>query len=274
MFRSGAVAFNDTHTVLLQRTTPVSMLRRAWKPIIGTTVLVGTPSYIYYRYYSKPSIKETFDLSVRVQGPDGKSRRETRVMPLLTKEEVEARLHEHVQTTRTARPGGIVWNQHTAYVASNNPIEDANASNIVQRDPNDPSAPGDLLFYAVMDGHGGFDTSRLLSKILLPAVALEYSSLIQDPKSIVPKGGWLDSLTSIISPTRVNLSHFDSNPDYVSLAIQRAFHNVDAEIVDAPLRLLAEEMSKNKDMKSLPDLSQHPMALATMKPALSGALLQ
>lgn len=246
------------------------MLRRAWKPVIGATVLVGGPAYIYYRYSSNSSIRETFDLSVKVQGSDGKYKRETRPMPLLSKEEVEERLHAHKQVIRTPRPGGIIWNQHTAYVASNNPIEDANASNIVQRDPSDPSAPGDLLFYAVMDGHGGFDTSRLLSKILLPAVALEYSSLIHDPKSIAPKPGYLQSLTSIISSTKAVPTHLDSDPDYVSQAIQRAFQNVDNEIIDAPLRLLAEEMSKNKEREGLPDLSQHPMALAFMKPALTG----
>ncbi|KAK7676880.1 hypothetical protein QCA50_020136 [Cerrena zonata] len=247
------------------------MLRRAWKPVIGATVLVGGPAYIYYRYSSRSSVRETFDLSVKVQGSDGKYKRETRPMPLLSKEEVEERLHAHKQVIRTPRPGGIIWNQHTAYVASNNPIEDANASNIVQRDPSDPSAPGDLLFYAVMDGHGGFDTSRLLSKILLPAVALEYSSLIHDPKSIAPKPGYLQSLTSIISSTKAVPTHLDSDPDYVSQAIQRAFQNVDNEIIDAPLRLLAEEMSKNKGREGLPDLSQHPMALASMKPALTGS---
>ena len=247
------------------------MLRRAWKPLVGITVLVGAPAYIYSRRYSQSSAKETFDVSVRVAGPDGKTRKEKQSMTLLSQAEIEARLHENARTSRTVRPGGIVWNQHTAYVASNNPIEDANASNIVQRDPDDPSAPGDLLFYAVMDGHGGYNTSRLLSKVLLPAVALEYSSLVNS-KSIIPKGGWLDSLTSLLSPTKTIPKHLDSDPEYVSAAIQRAFQGVDSEIIDAPLRLLAEEMSKNKDLKGLPDLSQHPMALAAMKPALSGTL--
>ncbi|CAL1701307.1 unnamed protein product [Somion occarium] len=249
------------------------MLRRVWKPAAGAALLVGAPTYYYYCRRSKSSTKETFDLSVRVQGPDGKPTREKRVMPLLPKDQIEARLKEHAETVRTQRPGGIIWNQHTAYLAANAPIEDAHASNIVERDLTDPSAPGDLLFYAVMDGHGGFHTSRLLSHILLPAVALGFSTLINEPSSVVPKGSFLQDLISRLrlKPSAAPPTPFDSNPSYVSSAIQTAFQTVDAEIIDAPLRLLAQELSKKQDSKGLPDLSQHTMALASMLPALSGS---
>ena len=63
------------------------------------------------------------------------------------------------------------------------------------------------------------------------------------------------------------LIRYDANPTYVSLAIQTAFANLDSQIINAPLRILAEHLKQSKD---LPDLTQHPMAVASMLPALSG----
>ncbi|KAI0082364.1 protein serine/threonine phosphatase 2C [Panus rudis PR-1116 ss-1] len=252
------------------------MLRRAWKPIIGTTVLVGGPGYLYYRYSSESTTRESFGLPVRVKGPNGKSTREMRTLPLLSKDEVEARLKEHERLVVTPRPNGIVWKQATTYLASNDPIEDANASKIIQRDPTDPSV-GDLLFYTVLDGHAGPHTSQLLSHVLLPAVALELSTLIDNPKRIVPKASFLQDLRSFVRPTTATPVAFDADPKYMSHAIQTAFLNLDSEIVNAPIRLLAEELSKmgatlkSVGLDNLPDLSKHPMAVATMQPALSGA---
>ena len=109
------------------------MLRRAWKPVLGTTVLVGTPAYLYYRYYSRPT-SQTFDISVREAGPDGKRQMVTRTIPLLSKDEVDARIRQNATSKSAARPGGIVWKSTTAYFASNNPIEDANGNLLIERD--------------------------------------------------------------------------------------------------------------------------------------------
>jgi pyruvate dehydrogenase phosphatase len=248
------------------------MLRRLWKPVVGTAVLVGAPGYLYFKYTSKPKPRETFDLSVRVRGPDGKATMSTRSITLLTKDEVEAKLHEHVEATATARRG-IIWKKHTAYLSANDPIEDANASKIVQRDPSELSPPGDLLFYAVMDGHGGYHTSRLLSQVLIPAVAIELDLLTKEPSSIIPKLSTLDNLKALFSGSKLASSiPFDGNPQYVSLAIQRAFTNLDSEIVDSPLRLLAQAMMQEGEKEQhIPDLSKHPLAEVMLKPAMSGA---
>lgn len=244
------------------------MLRRAWKPIVGATVVIGVPTYAYLRY-SKP---ETFDLSVRERGPDGKPTRVTRPFPLLSKEQVDVRLSEHAQSVSTRRPGGIIWKQSTAFLPSNSPVEDANASAIVEEEAS-PTG-GDLLFFAVMDGHGGHQTSRLLSKTLIPAVTLELFTLKEAPSVLVPKGSFLSSLKSLIwPPTAVPpAGSFDADPKYVSLAIQTAFANLDSEIMNAPLRILAEAISKQTpaEKNPTPDLSQHPMGLAAMLPAMSG----
>lgn len=248
------------------------MLKRLWKPVVGTAVLVGTPSYFYFKYTAKPkSRRETFDLPVRVKGPDGKASMSTRTIPLLTMDEVNARLSEHAEAASTVRRG-VVWKQATAFLPANDPIEDANASKIIERDPSEISPPGDLMFFTVMDGHGGYQTSRLLSKVLIPAVALELTLLINEPTTAVPKASTLSDLKSILWPTKAAPTiPFDADPRFTSLAIQRAFTNLDSEIVEAPLRILAEEMAKNNVEKQLiPNLSQHPMALATMLPAMSG----
>lgn len=40
---------------------------------------------------------------------------------------------------------------------ANDPIEDATANQVIRRDEGD----GDLLFFTVMDGHGGYYTSQV-----------------------------------------------------------------------------------------------------------------
>jgi len=127
------------------------MLRRAWKPIAGTVIGIGAPASLYY-YYSrvKPT---TFDLKVRETGPDGKRFMATRTFEMLSTDQVEKRLKDNAIIQSTIRPGGLVWNRATASLASNNPIEDASASAIIERDKTETGPEGDLLFFAIMDGH-------------------------------------------------------------------------------------------------------------------------
>ena len=127
------------------------MLRRAWKPIAGTLVGIGAPASLYYYYSTVRS--STFDLQVREIGPDGKRFTTTRAFGMLSTEQVEKRLKESAVVHSTVRPGGLVWNRATASLASNNPIEDASASAIVERDKTETGPDGDLLFFAIMDGH-------------------------------------------------------------------------------------------------------------------------
>jgi len=127
------------------------MLRRAWKPITGTVIGIGAPASLYY-YYSKVK-PATFDLQVRETGPDGKRLMATRSFQMLSADQVDKRLRDNAILQSTVRPGGLVWNRATASLASNNPIEDASASAIVERDQTETGPEGDLLFFAVMDGH-------------------------------------------------------------------------------------------------------------------------
>ncbi|KAF9226691.1 protein serine/threonine phosphatase 2C [Gyrodon lividus] len=226
------------------------MLRRLWKPIAATTVIVGTPSYLYYRY-NKP---QTFDLPIKVRGVDGAPVMTTRTFPLLSLSVIEERLNAKARSDSITRPGGIAWRHNTASVAANDPLEDAHADAIIARDLSDPVAPGDWLFFTVMDGHGGPHTSRVLSKTLINAVALQLSSLIHETSgSIFPK--------PVVQ-----------TPQTISLAIQGAFTKLDAELINAPMKVLANNMDKESVKKKIvPDLSQHPLALTTMLPAVSGS---
>ncbi|KAH9927233.1 protein serine/threonine phosphatase 2C [Fomitopsis serialis] len=210
--------------------------------LAGCDDSLGGPSYLYYRYYSQPR-SESFDLNVRVRGADGKPALEKQTFSMTPMDQVNKRLAENATSKVTVRPG-VVWKQATAQLSSNSPIEDAYSSAFVQRDPTDPAGPGDLLLFAIMDGHRSYHTSQLLSKVLLPAIGLQ-----------------LQQLTTA-----------DSDPQKVALAIQSAFVNLDWEIINAPLRILAENIDKLAlANQQVPDLSQHPMALATMQPAISGS---
>lgn len=141
------------------------MLRRSWKPIAGATVLVGAPSYLYYTYAGRATPQQSFDLAVRVRGPDGKRAVESRSYPLLSKHDVDARIASgaHTHTRRVAAgPAAGTWTCTTASLAANPTLEDAHASAALSPAHTAHGPASDLLFFAVMDGHGGYHTSRLL----------------------------------------------------------------------------------------------------------------
>ncbi|KAF8622111.1 hypothetical protein AX15_007246 [Amanita polypyramis BW_CC] len=237
------------------------MLRKAWKPVLAA-VAVGTPTYMYYKSWRE---HQTFSLHVKERGPNGKTETVMKTIPLISLKDADERIRENGSFEAHTRPSDLTWKHTTAYVASNDPIEDANSNQIIQRDDSDPLAPGDYIFFAVMDGHAGYQTSQLLSRVLINAVALELSQLIKKPE---PRGRleWVKSFIWSQNPQSI------SSPQRVSLAIQDAFTKLDAELLNAPLHVLAsnidEESRKNK---KIPDLSKHPLALPSMLPAISGS---
>lgn len=245
------------------------MLRNSWRPLVATTAVVGTTGYIYHVYSSRSAAeRSTFELPVRVKGAGGKKEMSTRTISMLPMAEVEKKLSADATTETIRRPGGLIWKHTTASLPSNDPIEDANAHALLHKGASSEATSEDLLFFAVMDGHGGPHTSRLLSKTLIPAVSLQLSRLRDEPSSFMPKLTPLDKLKEVILGQKTSPIPFDSDPTYVSLAIQTAFAMLDSDIVNGPLRILAEHYKSSTE--KIPDLSQHPMALATMLPAISG----
>ena len=247
------------------------MLRRAWKPVLGTTVLVGTPAYVYYRHYRKPTV-ETFDIAVKAVGPDGKRQMVTRTIPLLTKDQVDSRLHEHATAQSVARPGGLVWKSTTAHFSSNDPIEDANGNLLIERDASDGAQPGDYLFFAVMDGHAGPHTSRVLADVLIPTVAMELAMRVNDPKASLTDTGVLARVRRLVWPSTPAPN--EAAPPNVARANETAFTKLDAQIVNAPLEILSHAVDEEALKKRLiPDLSQHPLATSSIRTAMSGEAL-
>lgn len=247
------------------------MFRRAWKPIFGATAVVLPTSYLYLRYTASDR-SNAFSIDVKEKGPDAKVRMIKRSFPLIPKPAIEQRINEFATSTSLAPSQGVVWKHSTAHLSSNDPIEDAHAEAVVTTQPTSSDPARSILFYSVMDGHAGFHTSRLLSRVLIPAVVLELSLFARDGGGVSAKmSSLLDVLKSPFSPR--SPSHVDApqggHIERVSQAIQRAFENVDFEIVNGPLRVLAANVDK-LDKENIPDLSQHPMGEASMLPALSG----
>ncbi|KAF8709652.1 Protein serine threonine phosphatase 2C, partial [Rhizoctonia solani] len=248
---------------------------------------VGTSVYWLYtrRNLSASPGAPSFDIRIRQRTPDGHTVMATKSISRLPSNGIEARLTANAKSESISRPYGVTWRHATASLNSNDPIEDANAQLILRKDQKanggesrNLGAAGDLLFFAVMDGHAGPHTSRLLAKALIPAVALELSTL--DRASIELTG--VDSLDksqesylttawsyfqALVPFSRRFSSHVPSeDPKYIQLAIQTAFANLDSEIINAPSRIL-EMLESKADMKPW----EHPMAAASMLPALSGS---
>jgi pyruvate dehydrogenase phosphatase len=252
------------------------MLRRAWKPILGAAVVVAPSAYIYHNY-TKSRRKSTFTIDVEETGSDGKTFMVKHSFSLLSKLAVDQRINQSATFTSQPPSDGLVWKHTTAQLSSNDPIEDAHAQAAITTEATSSDPARNLLFYTIMDGHAGFDTSRLLSHVLIPAVGLELSWLAYDGRTSTKTSYILDILKPLFFPFPNSLSRAadapqDGHVERVAQAIRRAFDNVDFEILNGPLRLLAANVGK-LDTTNIPDLSQHPMAGASMMPALSGVLV-
>ncbi len=217
--------------------------------------------------------EKTFSINVREKRPDGKTTMVKRSFPLLSRAVVDQRINEFATCTSQPPSDGLVWKHTTAQLSSNDPIEDAHTRAVITTEATSSDPARNLLFYAVMDGHAGFHTSRLLSQVLIPAVMLELG-LFQNDHSSTKSSSILNILKypfSSSNPIPRSDAPQDGQVEKVSQAIQRAFYNVDFEIVNGPLRVLAANVAK-LDKTDVPDLSQHPMGEASMLPALSGVL--
>ncbi|CAE6533777.1 unnamed protein product [Rhizoctonia solani] len=252
-------------------------------------ILTGVGTSVYWLYSRRHSSASpggsSFDIRVRQRTPDGGTTMTTKSISRLPSDYIEARLTANAKSESISRPYGVTWRHATASLNSNDPIEDANAQLILRKDrrgigkeARDLGPAGDLLFFAVMDGHAGPHTSRLLAKVLIPAVALELSTLDQASNELKGIESLENSQESYLATawsyfqalvpfSRRFSSHAPSeDPKYVQLAIQTAFANLDSEIVNAPSRIL-EMLQSKSDMKPW----EHPMAAASLLPALSGS---
>ena len=141
------------------------MLRRVWKPITAS-IVIG--AYLYFT-----SRRQNFDIAVTVKGADGKRKKQMKTLPLSVKE-VEARLSEHMASNTESLPGGLVWKHTTVFLPSNNPIEDADCYQLIQRD----DATGDYLFFGNGRpfGHRHLTLRDCSKTIIIKATALQLTA--------------------------------------------------------------------------------------------------
>ena len=146
-----------------------------------------------------------------------------------------------------------------------------------------PRTPADET-RSTLDGHSGWQTSRLLSSTLVSYVAREldlvfrssipYSSLLASvaPNTVAPSSGGFWSLFGSSPAKGVELDLFDP---ILQTAIKNSFAKLDAEIVQAPVRLLEKlerEGKARRPGKGEGGMStEETAALNTLLPALSGS---
>ncbi|KAG8863841.1 hypothetical protein FRB96_007678 [Tulasnella sp. 330] len=273
------------------------------RPASKYLIPVGSAAIVYYSasyYWNKNKSDSSlgggiFHIPVRSRSHDGRVVTKENPITVLSQAEIERKLTNHAVSYSIPRAGERRgrWRYETAAVASNAPIEDAHAEMIIRSgepgtqvlvgsgattSPGQPLS-GDMLFFAIMDGHSGYNTSRLLAKTLIPSVALELSSLSAAPNDANDATkGWLSYLKSFIPFTHRNTSSashhpllssypFASDPKYVSTAIQTAFANLDSNIVRAPIQHINALGKLPLDRES----EAYQLAVANLLPALSGS---
>jgi pyruvate dehydrogenase phosphatase len=195
----------------------------------------------------------------------------------------------------------------TNAVASNDPIEDDSSSAIFSRGSSTLTPGTDLLFFGIFDGHSGKDTSLLLAAELIQRVKDELDKVFHaSPEYIASslgyglsapagsnadgQGGMADRFWKYLSgrmsssPTEGGgdlglLKDLDANPKVVELALKTAFKKLDSDIVNTPIRLLAQHELAGRKLKrgggdGGGDGTMEKLELAVqqaLKPAMSGS---
>ncbi|KAJ4479263.1 phosphatase 2C-like domain-containing protein [Lentinula aciculospora] len=240
------------------------MLRRAWKPIAASIVVAG-PAYYFYTIRD-----QTFQHPLRVKSTDGKKQIVMKTLPLLPMKSIDSRLGESGITETNSRPYGITWHHTTSALASNDPIEDAHSHQIIQGD----DGQSDLLFFTVFDGHGGRNTSQLLSRTLINAVSLQLSKLAANTSaSLSSTKSFTDSLWALWSKSSSGSISATWDVPSISSAIEDAFVGFDQVLLDAPISILKQAIQQGTmSAKSpVPDLSSNASGIQTMEAAISGS---
>lgn len=201
----------------------MNTLRRRW-PLIATSALVAFFSGSY----------------ILSDGVRNDSRGKTTIS-LLNPAQVTARLRENEESFLLERGNGVV-RYDIAQLPSNNPIEDDRSERIVHVPlvtPEDVQYSTDWLFWGVYDGHGGWSTSAKLRESLIGYVTRELDKIYEP---VGPN-----------SPRRLAPA-----PDLIDKAVERAFVNLDDEIVNKSVERLLAHPNKQSAVEAIP-------------PALSGS---
>ncbi len=182
-------------------------------------------------------------------------------------------------------------------MASNDPIEDRHAEDMVERrlleqaeegnsgtemKGQEKQQAGGIKLFSIMDGHSGFATSQLLSKTLHPMIVLSLRSLYagnipetphsSDEKSISGLRSFISRIYNSLpsNPLSSNSSTSSNkaiiNPSTISSSLISAFLTLDNQITTSPLRLLPHLPLGQQGKPNI-----RPIILPTLEPALSGS---
>ncbi|CAG8752406.1 8463_t:CDS:1, partial [Acaulospora morrowiae] len=125
--------------------------KNLFRYVAGSVAVSGIASSVYYFFY-----KEKLPINNNSDNQQHKI--------ILSPSEATLKLREK-QTSFLLHRNNGVYRYDTNQLASNCPVEDANIEEIDLGAKN-----GDRLFFGVFDGHSGWNTSRLLSKKLVPVI--------------------------------------------------------------------------------------------------------
>lgn len=236
--------------------------------IIATILLLGSAG-VYYWETRQMGLFEAQEPDLQVSYGSG-NRRQTVSFKHKSIAEANAMLKEHEETRDIDRPGNPVVRLDSNFVASNEPIEDRSAADVVPRgQPKGnwwgsvtPAAaanePGkrDLVFVSVIDGHAGDATSQLLSKTLHPTITIALAGL--QSGYIRGHSYWHKAYDWVTSGQAWS-------PVHIADSLKHAFITLDDNICYGASRMLPT-LDRN-------DAAQMGRFLALAEPAASGAVV-
>lgn len=135
-------------------------------------------AYYYETYITGDKDDATFTMKIA---------RQNHTFNLLSKADAEEKLCRNQTSVSPNRPGNPVIRWDRNWLGSNEPCEDRSAVDLIPRERSATSTPTgteetvegqkDLVLFSIIDGHGGWATSELLSKVLHPTLSLGLAGL-------------------------------------------------------------------------------------------------
>lgn len=213
--------------------------------LIGGSVLVLTYSYFSsksvlsldtvkgIRQYSTNSSNASDVSTEAAEGGLSSGTESGESIMLLTDKEVDTKLQDLQESYFVNRGKGIL-RYDVSQLPSNHPIEDSHVEQIVTVPSGNSEASQleeDLCFFGIFDGHSGSFTSKKLSTDLVQYVAEKLGQIYSENSNILSSSKQIDN------------------------AIERAFIQLDNDIIYSSLRKLFQEPTKENMVGSLPAIS-------------------
>ncbi|EGW33914.1 uncharacterized protein SPAPADRAFT_59287, partial [Spathaspora passalidarum NRRL Y-27907] len=244
----------------VKRITTSSSSSRDYKKkvaLVSGVIIIGSfISFSHSDYYNLDTIPTVAKPIEKNSTPDGKRMFSTSTSSLLqnptskqgiyllTEDQVSEKLRQFEESYLVNRGRGVT-RYDICQLASNSPIEDDRAEEIVQvqlLQDNNIRASTDWMFFGVFDGHGGWTTSSKLRDKLIGYVIHELGTIFKSVKS-----GDTEEEVRLIP-----------NSATIDQAIKNGFLKLDHELVNENIAKLLNENNKAK-------------AAELLMPALSGS---